>query len=316
MDRRDFLKKSALAAGAISLGGGMDLLAQPPRKNPALATGPGPRRDLPPVGGPFRKGIMWGTIGVKGTVLEKFQAARATGFEGIEPYVDMDRAEVLDAMAQTGIAVTDVCCMQLWSSQLSSPEAQIRKDGVEALVRAMEDAKAYGTDTVLVIPGVVSKQVAYDECWERSTACLREALPEAERLGVKLAIENVWNKFLLSPLEAVRFVDQFESPMVGFYFDVGNILPTGWPAQWIRILGDRILRIHLKDYSLALANAKGDKGKGFDVTFGEGDNDWKAVMEALREHYRYGWLTVEHAGGESPEGLATLSGTIDKIIAG
>lgn len=256
---------------------------------------------------------MWGAVTTPGTVLEKCQAVKAAGFDGIEPYSHMDRAEVLEAMRQSGLVASDVCCAKHWELLFSSPDPQVRQQGMEATLVAMEDAKAYGTDTILLVPGVVSKSVAYDQCWERSTACIRELLPEARRLGVRIAVENVWNNFLLSPLEAARYVDQFESSMVGFYFDVGNILAYGWPQQWIRILGERILRIHIKDYSLTLANQKGNKGAGFEVPLTEGDNDFSGVMAALRTYYRYDWLTIEHGGGESPEGLSELSRRLDGI---
>ena len=262
---------------------------------------------------------MWGMIGRPNTplascnILEKCKAIRAAGFDGIEPYSHMDRTEVLDAMRQTGLVASSVCNAKHWEFPLSSPDAGIRQKGMDALVDAMKDAQAYGTDTVLLVSGIVNREVSYDQCWERSTACIREMLPEARRLGIKIGIENVWNHFLLSPLEAARYIDQFDSPMVGFYFDVGNILTFGWPAQWIDILGERILRIHIKDYSLTLANQQG-AGAGFNVPLGEGENDWKAIMEALNRHYQSDWLTIEHAGGDTLEGLTTLNQTLERII--
>lgn len=267
----------------------------------------------------FRRSIMWGMVGLPGTpladcsVLEKCKAIQAAGFEGIEPYSHMDRTEVLEAMRQTGLVASSVCNAKHWEFPLSSPDLQIRQQGMEALIDAMKDAQAYGTDTVLLVPGIVNREVSYNQCWERSTACLREVLPEARRLGVKIGIENVWNHFLMSPLEAARYIDQFDSPEIGFYFDVGNILTFGWPVQWIDILGNRILRIHIKDYSLTRANQQGP-GAGFNVPLGEGENDWEAIMAALDRHYRAEWLTIEHAGGDTLEGLTTLNQTLERII--
>lgn len=307
MDRRTFLKNSALALGALSVSGmgGFSALAasraEAPRKAGAIGT---PR---------FRKAMMWGCVAVEGSVLDKCRAVKAAGFDGVEPDSHMDRAEVLAAMKETGLVVASVCNVKHWGSPLSSPDPAVRQAGMDAMVVAMEDAKAYGTDTVLLVPGIVNKEVTYAQCWDRSTACIRELLPEAKKLGVNIAIENVWNGFLLSPLEAVRYVDQFDSPRVGFYFDVGNILDYGWPDQWIDILGERILRIHIKDYSKEWAK-NGGKGTGFNVPLAEGDNDWTSIMRALRENYTHEWLTIEHGGGETAAGLKTLSEKLDDII--
>ncbi len=325
MDRRHFLKNGLLALGALSFPGSERLwaLTGVDASSGATFSGTLPAGEEKPApeapSRTFRSSIMWGMVGSKGSplascsVLEKCRAIRAAGFEGVEPYSHMDRNEVLDALQQTGLVASGVCNAKHWEMPFSSPEARVRQEGIEALVRALEDAKAYGTDTVLLVPGVVTEEVSYDQCWERSTACIREVLPEARRLGVKIAIENVWNRFLMSPLEAARYIDQFDSPMIGFYFDVGNILAFGWPAQWIDILGERILRIHIKDYSLSRANTQGP-GAGFNVPLGEGENDWPAIMEALRRHYRSDWLTIEHAGGDTLEGLQQLEQALDRII--
>jgi hexulose-6-phosphate isomerase len=135
----------------------------------------------------------------------------------------------------------------------------------------------------------------------------------AEKLKVRICIENVWNNFLLSPLEACRYVDQFNSPYAGFYFDCGNILMYGWPEQWIRILGQRIGRIHIKEFSRKKADAEG-RGKGFDVSLTDGDVNWAAVMSAVRKSYQGQWLTTEQGGAGTPEGLQDLSKRFDKIL--
>jgi len=326
MNRRRFLQNSLLALGTLSLPGVGRLWAWdkvnafPDRLSAqGAAAAFGNHAEIDPADRTFRRSIMWGMVGSKGSplascsVLEKCRAIRAAGFDGIEPYSHMDRDEVLDAMQQTGLVASSVCNAKHWEVPLSSPDAKVRQQGIEALVRSLEDAKVYGTDTVLLVPGIVTAEVSYGQCWERSTACLREVLPEARRLGVKIAIENVWNRFLMSPMEAVRYVDQFDSPMIGFYFDVGNILTFGWPVQWIDMLGERIFRIHIKDYSLSLANTQGPNA-GFQVPLGEGENDWPGIMTALRKNYRSDWLTIEHAGGDTPEGLVQLGQALERII--
>lgn len=140
----------------------------------------------------------------------------------------------------------------------------------------------------------------------------QKILPFAEKSGVTIAIENVWNNFLLSPLEAVRYVDQFKSKRVGFYFDVGNIVAYGWPEQWIRILGKRIARVHIKEYSRKIADSQG-RSAGFKVNLMEGDVNWPAVMKALDEIGYSGWTTIEQPGGNSPEGLKDLCDRLVKI---
>jgi hexulose-6-phosphate isomerase len=248
-----------------------------------------------------------------GSVLDKCKAIKAAGYAGIEPNSHMNRQEVIDAMKETKLVASSVCCSTHWGKPLSSPEASVRRDGIDGMITALEDAEAYGTDAVLLVPGVVNDNVGYDECWERSTEGIRKILPTAEKLKVKICIENVWNNFLLSPLEACRYVDQFNSPYVGFYFDCGNILVYGWPEQWIKILGNRIVRLHIKEFSKSKADKEG-RGAGFNVKLTEGDVNWKRVMEVAGKNYHGEWLTTEQGNSKSPEDLVDLSGRLDKII--
>ena len=185
---------------------------------------------------------------------------------------------------------------------------------MEGLKQALRDAKRYGASSVLFVPAVVNKQVSYADAYQRSQEEIRKAIPLAEELGVKIAIENVWNHFLLSPLEAARYVDEFNSPWVGWHFDVGNVITYGWPEQWIRILGKRIQKLHIKEFSREKASRQG-LGKGFDVEFLKGDNDWPAVMKALDDIGYDGWGIAEQGGADSPEGLKKLSQEMDRIFA-
>jgi hexulose-6-phosphate isomerase len=189
----------------------------------------------------------------------------------------------------------------------------VRENGVEALKVTLEDAKAYDADTVLLVPGRVTETVSYDECWKRTTEEIKKVVPLAEKLKIKIAIENVWNSFLLSPMEAANYVDQFKSPMVGFYFDCGNILAYGWPEQWIRILGKRIAKVHIKEYSRKIADSQG-RSAGFKVNLMEGDINWPEVMKAFDEIGYKDWATVEQPGGNTPEGLKDLHDRLVKII--
>jgi L-ribulose-5-phosphate 3-epimerase len=270
--------------------------------------GPGtpPKRNI-------KKGIMWGSIQTGTTVLEKFKAAKLAGYDGVEVDSHLDRQEVVKARDATGLLVHSVCDSKHWNNPLSSPDPKVREDGVEALKVTLEDAKMFGADAVLLVPGRVNDSVGYDECWDRSSEEIRKVIPLAAQLKVKIAVENVWNNFLLSPLEAARYIDQFQSPWVGAYFDCGNILAYGWPEQWIKILGKRIAKIHIKEYSRKIADTKG-KSAGFDVKLREGDVNWNAVMSALDAIGYQGWASVEMDGGDTPEGLKDLCDRLKLIL--
>jgi len=212
------------------------------------------------------------------------------------------------------MSAASVCCATHWKNPLSDPSAEVRAVGLRGLEQALQDAKAYGATSVLLVPAVVSKQVSYKDAYVRSQIEIRKALPMAQELGVKIAVENVWNHFLLSPLEAARYIDEFESPAIGWHFDVGNEITFGWPDQWIRILGARIQKLHIKEYSLAKRDKTGPSS-GFDVKFLEGSNDWPAIMKALDEVGYQGWGIAEQPGADSPEGLKDLSDRMTKIFA-
>ncbi|HPT21405.1 MAG TPA: sugar phosphate isomerase/epimerase family protein, partial [Bacteroidales bacterium] len=191
---------------------------------------------------------------------------------------------------------------------------KVREQGLEALKVTLEDAKAYGADAILLVPGRVSESVSYDDCWNRSVKEIKKIIPLAEKLNIKIAIENVWNNFLLSPMEAANYVDQFNSPFVRFYFDCGNVLVIGWPEQWIKILGKRIVKVHIKEYSRKIADKQG-KWAGFDVKLLEGDVNWPVVMKALDDIGYNDWTTVEQPGGDTNEGLKDLCDRLKKIHA-
>ncbi len=294
MNRREFFKTTAGAVALSALLPGSVLAAESKRT--------------------LKKGIMWGTVGVPGSVLEKMKAVKAAGFDGAEMNSHMDQDEVLRAQDATGLAIPSVCGVHHWGKPLSHPDPKVRAEGVEALKQTLRDGKRYGASSILLVPAVVNREVSYDEAYTRSQAAIREALPLAEELGVKIAIENVWNHFLLSPMEAARYVDEFKNPMVGWHFDAGNILNYGWPEQWIHILGKRIAQLHIKEYSRQKRDKEGPY-KGFDVALLEGDNNWPAVMKALDDIGYKTWAITEQGGGDTPEGLKSLSDRLSKILA-
>jgi L-ribulose-5-phosphate 3-epimerase len=297
MNRRQFAKNTLLASAAVS-----------------VSSLPGFSDLISPVARSLKKGIMWGSIGTGQTILEKFQAAKAAGFDGVEVMSHLDRNEVLKARDETGLIIPSVCNALHWKLPLSDPDPAVREQGVAALKVALEDAAAYKADTVLLVPGRVSETVSYDDCWTRATEEIKKVIPVAINLKVKIGLENVWNNFLISPMEAASFVDQFKSPYAGFYFDCGNVLVYGWPEQWIKILGKRLAKVHIKEFSRKIADKQG-KGAGFGVKLQEGDVNWGAVMRALDDIGYSGWTTIEQPGGDTPEGLKELCTRLANIQA-
>ncbi len=295
MNRRQFSKNALMASAMIS-----------------TVSFPGISNTISPPVRSLKKGIMWGSIGVGKSIMEKFQAASEAGFEGVEPMSHLNRNEVLAARDATGLKIFSVCGELHWKYPLSDPDPKIRDLGLEALKVTLGDANAYGADTILLVPGKVTETVTYDQCWNRCIEQIKKVIPLAEKLKVKIALENVWNNFLLSPMEAALYVDQFKSPYVAFYFDCGNVLAYGWPEQWIRILGKRIAKVHIKEYSRKIAETQG-KGAGFGVRLLEGDINWPAVMKSMDEIGYHGWTTIEQPGGDTAEGLKDLCVRLGKI---
>lgn len=263
----------------------------------------------------FKKAVKIGMVGTGGSLTEKFLLLRELGFDGVEmdspggPPLD----EVLAAKEASGLIVHGVVDSAHWSQPFSSPDAEVRAAGARALEQALRDAKAWGATSVLVVPAVVDKRVTYADAWERAHAEISRLLPLAAELEVRILFENVWNNFLLSPLETARWIDSFSSKWVGAYFDVGNVLRYGWPEHWIQALGPRIKKVDVKEFSRKKMNDEG-LWKGFDVELHEGDCDWPAVTSALRTFGYDGWFTAEVAGG-GRERLTRLAADLDRIFA-
>jgi hexulose-6-phosphate isomerase len=262
-----------------------------------------------------KKAIMWGTIGLKGSILDKMKAVKAAGFDGVEMNSHLDQAEVLKARDATGLEVTSVCGAHHWSKPLSHPDPKVREEGLAALKQTLRDAKAYGAGSILLVPGVVNNEVSFDVCWKRSIEQIRLAIPLAEELGVTISIENVWNNFITSEDQAVRYLDEINNPRVQWHFDVGNIIRYGDPIAWIKALNKHITRVHVKEYSRDRAMRTGDVWKGFNAPLLEGANNWPGIMKALDEVGFREYLITEQSGGDSPEGLRDLCARLEKIIA-
>jgi hexulose-6-phosphate isomerase len=307
ISRREALLTGALAAAALAT----NVAGQPaPTPTPVSSV---PKRTL-------RKAVMLGMVGEGATVLEKFQILKDCGFDGceIDSPTPTPMSEFVKAQEETGIKAHGVVDSVHWKFHFNAPDAQVRQKALEGLETAIRDAKAVGASSVLLVPGVVSAKQSYDDAWKYTLEGIAKALPLAQECNVKIAIENVWNNFLLSPIEAARYVDEFKHPMLAFHFDIGNVINTGFPDQWIRILGKRIVKLHIKDYS---RKKRDDLGlwKGFDVELGEGDGNYASVMKALDEigystAPEGNWATAEVSGGDRAR-LIKVREQMDKLLA-
>ncbi len=264
----------------------------------------------------LRKSLKHGMIKGARSIAEKFALAKKAGFDGIEfdgPVPPTDLPQIKEASQATGLPVPGLVAGAA-GRMLALDEKSDRQKGIERFSQALRDAQALGGNTVLLYPGVVNEKYRYDVVYERLQESIARLIPVSRETGVKIACENVWNNIFVSPLEARDFVDSFNSPQVGWYFDVGNVVRFGWPEQWIRILGPRILKLDIKEYSRKLQNDEGP-WKGFSAKLGEGSVDWAEVMKALREiKHRGGWGSAEVAGGALTR-LKDISRRMDRVFS-
>jgi len=199
-----------------------------------------------------------------------------------------------------------------WRYPLSSGDPEVVAKCVKGMETSLHNAKFWGADTVLLVPAVVNPQTSYGDAWKRSQEQIRKMIPMAQELKVIIAVEEVWNKFLLSPLEMARYIDDFQSPWVKAYFDVGNVALYGYPQDWIRTLGNRIVKLHLKDFTFR-QDPVTKKRAGELVGLRDGDIDWKEIYNALKEIGYKGSATVELNGGDKNY-LADVSHRVDMIL--
>jgi hexulose-6-phosphate isomerase len=294
-DRRRFLQ-GGLAGLALLAGG------------PVLADRPVNKVKL-------KKAVKYDMIRIKGSVEDKFNLIKSLGFLGVEvnsPDRSIDQKEMVKARDKTGIVIHGVIDSIHWNVRLSDPDPKVRARGLKALENALKDAKAYGADTVLLVPGKVSNKETenFEQVWSRSQAEVRKAMPLAKKLGVRIAIEVVWNDFITKPEQLVKYVDEFKDPIVGAYFDCSNMVKYGVkPGDWIRKLGKRMLKFDFKGFSMARHKKKQNPW----VPIGEGDEDWPDILKALAEIGYQGWATAEVAGGGKKE-LEDVAKRMNRVL--
>ena len=295
VNRREFLRRSSTIAisGALL---GSAAMGRPA----AAATG-------------IRKGVCIGVLPEELTVLEKFEMAKRAGFDGVQPDTLNSADEVKqyrEAAEKTGLKISSIMNSDHWKYPLSDNDPEVVEKCVEGIKTSMHNAHDLDAGAVLLVPGIVTAEVRYAEVYTRSQAQIRKLLPLARELKVIIAIENVGNRFLLSPLEMARYVDEFKSPWVRAFFDIGNVVSIGFPQDWIRTLGKRICRVHIKRFEPGTDHPKFDprdrRTRGI---------DWPDVRKALSEVGYKGWVTAEVKSGDESY-LKEVSARMDRILSG
>lgn len=303
MNRKEFIKSAAFITGAAAAGSYASASATVVQKTTLRTVA-------------LRKSLGLGMIKEGLSLTDKFKLAKELGFDGVElnSPVEFSLSEIVEAKSASGIELPTVVNKDHWSSPLSDPDPAVRQKCIASVAKSLQEVKDLGGDTVLVVPGVVNEKVSYEQAYITSQNAIRELVPYAEDTGMQIALENVWNNFLLSPVEAKRFIDEINHPLVGWYFDIGNVLRYGWPEHWISTLNRRIMKLHIKEFSRELMSSKG-LWEGFKVDLLKGDNNWPVVMKAVSEiNHQGGWLTAEVPGGDRNY-LKQISTQMDEIIS-
>src|SRR5213593_4114909 len=299
--RREFLKSSATAVCAASFGHGALANSQ------AASSAPPP---FPPTLS-IKKGVWFEMLPAKLSTADRFKLARDVGFEVAQVPTEPDERkaeEIKEAAEAANIRIDSVMNMDHWKYPLSSSDRAVVEKSLAGMRTSLRNAKLWGSDVVLLVPAVVNPQTSYRDAWSRSQKEIRKLLPLAEELKIVIAIEEVWNKFLLSPMEMAKYIGEFQSPWIQAWFDVGNVVLYGYPQDWIRTLGKGIVKVHLKDFKR--------KESGYEwVNLGDGDVDWEAVRQAFREiGYSGSAITELKAGDEAY--LRDVSRRVDRLVLG
>jgi len=299
--RREFLKSSAATVCAAGLSTGA--LG---RTNSAATSD---ARLEPPSPLAIKKGLVFDMLPEKLSYGDRFKLARDVGFEVVQVPTEPDAGkaeEIKKAADSAGIRIDSVMNMDHWKYPLSSSDRSAVEKSLAGMRTSLHNAKLWGADVVLLVPAVVDAKTSYHDAWARSQKEIRSLIPLAEELKVVIGIEEVWNKFLLSPLEMAKYIDEFQSPRIKAWFDVGNVVLYGYPQDWIHTLGKRIVKVHLKDFKR--------KEDGYSwVNLGDGDVDWGAVRQAFAAVGYSGSVITELEGGDESY-LRDVSGRVDRLL--
>lgn len=263
-------------------------------------------------GGSPKKAVLISMLPRDLSYRDRFALAKEVGFAAVEMQTVGDRAEaevIARASQDAGFPIHCVMNSEHWRSPLSSDDPAVVDRSVEGMLTSIRNATLWGAGAVLLVPAVVNAATRYQDAWTRSARVIRERLlPVAEQAGVIIAVEEVWNKFLLSPLEMNAYVDSFGSPYLQAYFDVGNVMFYGFPQDWIRTLGPRICRVHVKDFKV-------EKNTYTWENLGDGAVDWPDVRKALHEIGYDGYVTTEIAAGDRAY-LTDVVARLDRFLDG
>jgi L-ribulose-5-phosphate 3-epimerase len=299
--RRQFISKVGYGFGACSLALGTVGLAQGQTPDDAAAKAPR-----------LRKSLKFYMVQGSGSIAEKFAIAKDAGYEGVEldtPGINIEQAN--EAAKSTGLFIDGTVCNNHWQVRHTDPDPAVRASALKSCIAGLRETAALGGDTMLLVAGH-GQDGSPKEIFDRAVANIRLAIPVAEEVGIKIAIENVWNHFMYdheggtdqTADELARFIDTFDSPWVGVQFDIGNHWKYGDPAGWIRTLGKRIIKLDVKGYSRA---------KNGWTQMAASDIDWKSVREALAEVDFKGWVAAEMGAGNL-DYLKQVSKEMDELL--
>ncbi len=284
--RRDFVKTSLVVAGFSGLA----------------------FREARPA---IKKGLVFDMVPANLSYADRFKLVRDTGFEVVQALTEPDqrKAEEMKRAADAAdIRIDSVMNVDHWQYPLSSSDSAVVEKSLSGMRTSLRNATLWGSDAVLLVPAVVNPQTSYRDAWTRSQTQIAKLIPLAEELKVVIAIEEVWNRFLLSPLEMVQYIGELHSPWVQAWFDVGNVVLYGYPQDWIRTLGKRIVKVHLKDFK------RTENGYAW-VNLGDGDVDWPAVRQAFADIGYAGSAIAELEQGDETY-LRDVSRRIDRLLLG
>ena len=259
----------------------------------------------------IKKGLVFDMVPANLSYADRFKLVRDAGFQVVQALTEPDERkaeEMKQAADRASIRIDSVMNVDHWQYPLSSSDPVVVEKSLAGMRTSLHNAKLWGSDVVLLVPAVVNPQTSYRDAWTRSQTQIRKLIPLAEELNVVIAIEEVWNRFLLSPLEMVQYIGEFHSPRVQAWFDVGNVVLYGYPQDWIRTLGKRIVKVHLKDFK------RTENGYAW-VNLGDGDVDWPAVRQAFDDIGYAGSVIAELEQGDETY-LRDISRRIDRLLLG